>query len=68
MKSPPYLSSHILKIGKIDPKQAVTLSNSLAQIPGVAEVLVIIEDNVAYLKVDRKKLDIAALNKYSVTA
>ncbi len=65
MKSPPYLSSHILKIDKIDATQAVTLSNSLAKIPGVAEVLVIIEDNVAYLKVDRQKLDLAALEQYS---
>jgi MFS family permease len=66
MKSPPYLSSHILSIGKINQEQAVTLSHSLAQIHGVAEVLVIIEDNVAYLKVDRKKLDAAALDQYSV--
>lgn len=68
MKSPPYLSSYILKIGKIDNKQAIILSKSLEQVSGVAEVLVIIEDNVAYLKVDRKKLDITALDQYSVTA
>ena len=68
MKSPPYLSSHILKIGQIDKEQALTLSQSLANIQGVAEVLVIIEDNVAYLKVDRKKLDTTALDKYSATA
>jgi len=32
----------------------------------VAEAIIIIEDGVAYLKVDRKILDDAALDKFSI--
>ena len=66
MREPPYLSSHLLNIGPLDKQQANQLTQCLAQVPGVAEVVVIVEEEVAYLKVDRKILDIVALNKCSV--
>jgi len=66
MQSPPYLSSYSLKIGQLDKQQASQLSKCLSQVPGVAEVLVIVEDGVANLKVDHKLLDKVALNKCSV--
>ena len=65
MQKPTHLSSHLLNIGQIDTQQANQLNKSLMQVPGVAEVVVIIEDKVAYLKVDRKLLDMEALQKYS---
>jgi hypothetical protein len=65
MQNPRHLSSHLLKIGQIDKQQASQLTKCLTGIAGVAEVVVIIEDEMAYLKVDRKKLDMAALNKCS---
>jgi MFS family permease len=63
MQKPSHLSSQLLNIGKIDTIQANELNKRLLQIPGVAEAVVIIEDKVAYLKVDRKLLDIDALDK-----
>ncbi len=66
MQSPRYLSSYVLKIGQVDKQQASELTQCLAQVPGVAEVVIIIEDGLAYLKVDRKVLDMAALNDCSI--
>ncbi len=63
MRSPTYLSSHLLKIKLVDKEKAKHLTQCLMQVPGVAEVVVIIEEGVAYLKVDRKVLDMAALDK-----
>lgn len=65
MQKPSHLTSHLLNIGKIDTKQANKLNQYLIQVPGVKEAVVIIEDEVAYLKVDRKLLDMEALVKYS---
>ncbi|MFK5971054.1 MAG: MFS transporter [Candidatus Marithrix sp.] len=65
MQKPSNLTSHLLNIGQIDTTQASKLNQCLMQIPGVKEAVVIIEDEVAYLKVDRKLLDMEALVKYS---
>jgi len=66
MKSPRYLSTFLLNVGDIDQAKARALGVELAQIPGVAEAVVIPEDRVAYLKVDNKALDKDALFAYSV--
>jgi predicted MFS family arabinose efflux permease len=66
MKNPRYLSSHLLNVGTVTREQAVELTEQLRKIPGVAEAIIIIEDGVAYLKVDRKILDDAALDKFSI--
>ena len=63
MQTPQYLSSHLLKIGQIDKHQAGQLTKCLAGVAGVAEVVIIVEDEVAYLKVDRKVLDVAELDR-----
>jgi MFS family permease len=61
-KNPRYLSSHLLNIGQLNKQQANQLSHCLTQVPGVAEVVIILEEGVAYLKVDRQVLDMTALN------
>lgn len=66
MQSPRHLSSYLLKVGQIDKQQASQLAQSISQVQGVEDVVIIIEDRVAYLKVDHKVLDMAALNKCSV--
>jgi len=66
MQSPRYLSSYMVKVGEVDEKRAKRLVVELTGIQGVAEAVVIIEDGIAYLKVDLKALDREALNKYSV--
>lgn len=65
MQSPRYLSTFLLNVGEIDPTRAQALGLELAGIPGVAEAVVIAEDQVAYLKVDNKALDKDALLAYS---
>lgn len=62
MKNPPYLSSQLLSVGAIDTTRANQLIHCLTQVPGVAEVVIFIEEEVAYLKVDRRILDPSALD------
>jgi len=66
MQKPHYLTSHLLNIGQLDKQKANQLTHCLMQVPGVAEVVIIIEDEVAYLKVDSKILDMAALTECAV--
>ncbi|CAL1240397.1 MFS transporter [Candidatus Methylocalor cossyra] len=61
MKPPRHVSSLLINVGGLDREQAARLSARLRQIPGVAEAVVLAEDGVAYLKVDKHRLDQAAL-------
>ena len=65
MRQPPYLSSELLNVGLLDKKAAQALVMRLTAIRGVAEAVVIPEDGIAYLKVDKKALDRDALLAYS---
>jgi MFS family permease len=66
MQSPRYLSSYMVRVGDVDERSAKRLSAELTGITGVAEAVIIIEDGIAYLKVDLKALDREALQQYSV--
>lgn len=66
MRSPRYLSSYLLRVGSIDAAQARELSNELTAVQGVAEAVVLVEDGMAYLKVDSKALDEDALRRFTV--
>ena len=63
MRSPRHLTSHMIHVGPVDHAQASLLATRLTEITGVAEAVVIVEDGVAYLKVDRHALDEQALEK-----
>ncbi|VAW90575.1 Inner membrane transport protein YajR [hydrothermal vent metagenome] len=65
MRQPPYLSSELVNVGQVDKQQAQELVMHLTAIRGVAEAVVIPEDGVAYLKVDKNALDREALLAYS---
>ena len=65
MRQPPYLSSELVNVGSVDKQQAQELVMHLTAIRGVAEAVVIPEDGVAYLKVDKNALDREALLEYS---
>lgn len=65
MQSPRYLSTFLLNVGEIDEGRAQALGQELSRIQGVAEAVVVAEDQVAYLKVDNKALDKDALLAYS---
>ena len=58
-----FLSSMVDKSasGDVDESQAQHLARKFTEVPGVAEVVVIAEEGVAYLKVDRHALDEEAL-------
>lgn len=62
MQKPRHLVSYLLPVGPQNHEQALHLSQKLMQIPGVAEAIVIVEDEIAYLKVDRQQIDQAVLD------
>jgi len=65
MREPGYLSSYLLRVGEVNAEQAEDLVNLLGEVTGVEEAVVIPEDGVAYLKVDKKILDRDALVAFS---
>lgn len=65
MREPRYLASYLLNVGMVDDAQARRLAMELTRVRGVAEAVVIAQDGVAYLKVDRKALDLDALATFS---
>ena len=64
MKHPPYVSSMVMALNPASDQDAGATSRALAVIPGVEEVTVLGRERTAYLKVDRKILDISALRQY----
>lgn len=66
MKNPRYLSTQLLNVGVLEAHQAQLLVHKLLQIRGVAEAVIIVEEGVAYLKIDKATVDAAALAHYSV--
>lgn len=65
MQKTRHLTYHLLNVGELDQKQANHLTQQLLQIPGVAEAVIIVEDKVAYLKIDRRQVDQTKLDEFS---
>ncbi len=61
MRSPRYLTTHLIQVGRMDAQRARLLAQRFTQVRGVAEAVVIGEEGVAYLKVDKHALDEDAL-------
>jgi MFS family permease len=61
MKPPAKLGSYIYRIGGTAPADAAQLTRQLAGLAGVTEVVVVAEEGVAYLKVDRRQFDESTL-------
>ncbi len=66
MRSPRYLASQMINVGVMDDNEARLLASKLIEVTGVAEAVVVAEEGIAYLKVDRRALDEAALQDFSV--
>jgi hypothetical protein len=66
MKRPRFLASYVLNVGEVEPGQADHLARQITDIRGVAEVVLIPEEQTAYLKVDARILDEDLLNEFSV--
>ncbi len=67
MRNPLPLSTHLLNLGEVSEQMTDDLTARLLAIAGVAEAVVVAEDGIAYLKVDRKRLDREALRAFSAT-
>jgi predicted MFS family arabinose efflux permease len=59
MKQPSYLTTRLIRIGNGRAVAAEDLAAKLRQVPGVAEAVVIAEEDLAYLKVDSRTFDAA---------
>ncbi|HLP81837.1 MAG TPA: MFS transporter, partial [Nitrosomonas sp.] len=57
MKAPAAVRSRMYSVQEMDADQSRELSRQLAAIPGVSEVLVLVNERVAYLKVDMQGFD-----------
>ena len=57
MKKPQHLSSKILAVGQLSAAQAKVLESQLQQLDGVAEAKIFADEQTAYLKIDKTKLD-----------
>jgi hypothetical protein len=67
MRNPLPLSTHLLNLGEVNEQKVEELTARLLAVAGVAEAVVVAEDGIAYLKVDRKRLDWEALRAFSAT-
>jgi predicted MFS family arabinose efflux permease len=68
MKNPNRLSSYMLNVGQLNGEHARVIAARLMGVRGVAEAVVIPEDGIAYLKVDRNVLDEPRLREFSASA
>lgn len=67
MQNPRYLATQLIRLRPDCMGDIGHLVLKLTQVRGVAEAVVIAEEGVAYLKVDRKALDVDALSEFSAT-
>jgi predicted MFS family arabinose efflux permease len=67
MQKPKYLASYVLEVGHQDQASAGDLAARLMGVPGVVEAVVIANEGMAYLKIDKHALDEVALNAFSMS-
>jgi MFS family permease len=68
MAQPSYLVTRLVPIAESRLSDAAGLAAKLRQVPGVAEAVIIVEENLAYLKVDSKSFDAAMAQTVAGTA
>ncbi|MCP3871099.1 MAG: MFS transporter [Gammaproteobacteria bacterium] len=66
MTEPRYLNSYLLKVGNVDEERARELEKELLTIEGVGDAVLVAGDDVAYLKIDPKRIDMTILDEFSV--
>jgi MFS family permease len=67
MAQPSYLTTRLLPIVDSRAADADALAARLRQLPGVAEAVVVAEENLAYLKVDSRSFDVASAESLAGT-
>lgn len=65
MGAPRHLSSLLLNVGELDELEAALMAAEIAKVAGVEEAVVLPRDRVAYLKVDKKRLDTTQLRQFA---
>lgn len=65
--SPPRLGERRLNLGAISKAESVRMAAELRRIVGVTAAMVVVEEGMAYLKVDSTRLDEQALRAFSPT-
>jgi predicted MFS family arabinose efflux permease len=65
MVRPRSVSSQIVHVGGLQTHDAANLQRRLLEIPGVEEAVVVVEEGLAYLKVDKARLDWVRLQTLS---
>lgn len=68
MAQPPFLHSLMLNFDSLNAADAPALAERLRAVSGVEDVVVLVEEKVAYLKVDRQRLDEEALQAFPAKA
>lgn len=63
MRSPSYSTSFVVKLKTVDPDEFNDVQSALAKIAGVEDVVILGDAGQAFLKVDKKRLDNAALQQ-----
>ena len=66
MKKPHFNTSYLLNVGEVTEKQAQQIINGLSKVTGVVDVTVIAEDGVAYLKIDKQRVNMDELHKFAI--
>lgn len=64
MRASAKYKSYTVKLGELDNDQAPAIAESLQQLPGVADVTIIAEEGIAYLRIDGKKFEEEALKSF----
>lgn len=67
MTEPHFLTTRQIRVGEQTPSGAEHLARKLSGIPGVSEAIVIAEEGVAYLKVDKHVLDEKSLEPFAAS-
>ncbi len=65
MATPSSLSSYLLRVGELDEAQAAVMQAQLLEINGVGDATVVATDGIAYLKIDKKVIDMAEMSAFS---
>lgn len=64
MKTPVDYKSYTAHLGELKASQADQVANALQELPGVAEVTVIVEEGIAYLRVNKQSFEEAKIKKF----
>ena len=66
MKKPHFFTSYLLNVGVVTENDAQDIIKGLSQVAGVVDVTVIAEEGVAYLKIDKQKVNMDELHQFAV--